>query len=105
MAEQFVKSKLAPNKVVVFGKPGCPYCHKAMDLLNELRLKPGHMEYVDLTARSDTNEIQNYFQQTTGARTVPRIFIGEKCIGGYTDLESLYRSGELKSMLEKIGAL
>ncbi|XP_044301789.1 glutaredoxin-1 [Varanus komodoensis] len=105
MAEQFVKSKIAPNKVVVFGKRTCPFCHKAVDCLEELGLKPGHFEYVDISSRKDMEEIQSYFQKTTGARTVPRIFIGETCIGGFTDLDALKRSGELESMLRKIGAL
>uniref|UniRef100_A0A8D2JIS6 Glutaredoxin-1 n=1 Tax=Varanus komodoensis TaxID=61221 RepID=A0A8D2JIS6_VARKO len=70
MAEQFVKSKIAPNKVVVFGKRTCPFCHKAVDCLEELGLKPGHFEYVDISSRKDMEEIQSYFQKTTGARTL-----------------------------------
>uniref|UniRef100_A0A8D0BPB1 Glutaredoxin n=1 Tax=Salvator merianae TaxID=96440 RepID=A0A8D0BPB1_SALMN len=103
MAKQFVKSKPAPNKVVVLRKLGCPYYHKAVDLLNELCLRSCCMGYMDLTVQGDADEIQNYFQQTMGTRTVFHIFIGEKCIGSYTDLESLYRNGELKYILEKIG--
>ncbi|XP_028605042.2 glutaredoxin-1 [Podarcis muralis] len=105
MAQQFVNSKLKADKVVVFGKSSCPYCHDAVKLLEGLHLKPGHFEYVDLTTRSDMSAIQDYLLEITGARTVPRVFIGEKCIGGFTDLDNLYRSGELKSILQKIGAL
>ncbi|MEQ2193489.1 hypothetical protein XENOCAPTIV_030335, partial [Xenoophorus captivus] len=36
---------------------------------------------------------------------VPRVFIGEKCVGGGSDVEALHRSGKLKGMLESIGAL
>nr|XP_060617792.1 glutaredoxin-1 [Anolis sagrei ordinatus] len=105
MAQQFVMSRLAPNKVVIFGKTGCPYCHKACDLLESLHLKPGHLEYIDLSNRSDTSDIQDYLFQVTGARTVPRVFIGDTCIGGFTDLEGLNKSGELEPLLKKIGAL
>lgn len=36
---------------------------------------------------------------------VPRVFIGEDCIGGGSDVQGLDRSGQLKGMLQKIGAL
>jgi glutaredoxin 3 len=32
-------------------------------------------------------------------KTVPQIFIGEKCIGGYTDMAALDASGELDKLL------
>ncbi|XP_062984686.1 glutaredoxin-1 [Elgaria multicarinata webbii] len=105
MAEQFVKSKITPNKVVVFGKSSCPYCHKAVDLLKGFNLKPGHFEYIDLTNLKDMEAIQDYLLQITGARTVPRIFVGGISVGGFTDLDALKRSGELELMLKKIGAL
>ena len=35
----------------------------------------------------------------TGARTVPRIFIDGKFIGGGSDVEKMYNSGELLKML------
>ncbi|XP_061478634.1 glutaredoxin-1 [Rhineura floridana] len=105
MAQQFVNSKLAPNKVVVFAKKTCPYCRKAIELLEELNLKPGHLEIVDLATQRDMAAIQDYLLEITGARTVPRVFIGEKCIGGFSELDALHRSGKLKPTLEKIGAL
>lgn len=70
MAQQFVNSKLKADKVVVFGKSSCPYCHDAVKLLEGLHLKPGHFEYVDLTTRSDMSAIQDYLLEITGARTV-----------------------------------
>ncbi|XP_063151474.1 glutaredoxin-1 [Candoia aspera] len=105
MAQQFVASHIASNKVVVFGKNSCPFCRKGLDLLKRINLKPGHLEYIELTSQSDMDAIQDYLMQLTGARTVPRIFIGEMCIGGFTDLDALNRSGELSLMLKKIGAL
>jgi len=38
--------------------------------------------------------------ELTGARTVPRVFIGRKCIGGGTETKNLFESGELKSMVQ-----
>ncbi|XP_032484457.1 glutaredoxin-1 isoform X2 [Phocoena sinus] len=69
MAQAFVNSKIQPGKVVVFIKPTCPYSRRAQELLSHLPFKQGLLEFVDITARSDTNEIQDYLQQLTGART------------------------------------
>ncbi|KFO34310.1 glutaredoxin-1 [Fukomys damarensis] len=105
MAEAFVNGKIHPEKVVVFIKPTCPYCRKTQQILSQLPFKEGVLVFVDITAISNTNEIQDYLQQLTGARTVPRVFIGKDCIGGCNDLVALQQNGELESRLKQIGAL
>ncbi|XP_006733337.1 glutaredoxin-1 [Neomonachus schauinslandi] len=105
MAQEFVNSKIQPRKVVVFIKPTCPYCRRTQELLSELPFKQGALEFVDITATSDTSKIQDYLATLTGARTVPRVFIGKDCIGGCSDLISMYQSGELLKRLNQIGAL
>ena len=96
MAQAFVNSKIQPGKVVVFIKPTCPYCRKTRELLSQLPFKQGLLEFVRIQilyligAIGDTTEIQDYLQQLTGARTVPQVFIGKECIGGYTDLVNIH---------------
>ncbi|ROL47409.1 Glutaredoxin-1 [Anabarilius grahami] len=104
MAE-FVKAQIKGDKVVVFLKPSCPYCVLAKDVLSKYKFKDGQLNLVDISGRSDMGSIQDYLQQITGARTVPRVFIGEKCIGGGSDVESLDRSGALEGMLQATGSL
>jgi glutaredoxin len=42
---------------------------------------------------------QDYFEQTTGARTVPRVYIDGACIGGNSDFQKLYvQSGKIKEL-------
>ncbi|ELV10161.1 glutaredoxin-1 [Tupaia chinensis] len=105
MAEEFVYRQIQGGKVVVFMKPTCPYCKRAQELLNQLPFKRGFLEFVDITTWDDTDSIQNYFQVLTGAKTVPRIFFGKDCIGGYTDLVTLQQKGELLPRLKQMGAL
>ncbi|XP_014723015.1 glutaredoxin-1 [Equus asinus] len=106
MAKEFVNSKLQPGKVVVFIKPTCPYCKKTHELLSRLPFKQGSLEFVDITATGDdASKIQDYLQELTGARTVPRVFIGKDCIGGCTDLLNMHQSGQLLTRLKQIGAL
>uniref|UniRef100_A0A673IKE2 Glutaredoxin-1 n=1 Tax=Sinocyclocheilus rhinocerous TaxID=307959 RepID=A0A673IKE2_9TELE len=104
MAE-LVKAQIKGDKVVVFLKPTCPYCILAKDVLSKYKFKSGHLELIDITGRSDMGSIQDYLQQITGARTVPRVFIGEQCIGGGSDVDGLDRSGKLEGMLQAIGSL
>ncbi len=54
---------------------------------------------------ADCNAIQDYLLSITGARSVPRVFINGKCIGGGSEVRSLNDSGKLVPMLKDAGAL
>jgi glutaredoxin 3 len=54
---------------------------------------------IELEDRPDCDQIQDELQKLTGARSVPRVFIDGKFIGGGDATESLYNSGELAKML------
>lgn len=73
MAE-FVKAQIKGDKVVVFLKPSCPYCVLAKDVLSKYKFKSGHLEWIDISGRSDMGNIQDYLQQITGARTVSNCY-------------------------------
>ncbi|XP_029008014.1 glutaredoxin-1 [Betta splendens] len=105
MAQQFVQEKVKGDRVVLFIKPSCPYCVMAKDVLSKYKFKPGHLEYVDISGRKDMSSLQDYFLELTGGRTVPRVFIGEECVGGGSDVSELHSSGKLEGMLQSIGAL
>ncbi|XP_012410969.1 LOW QUALITY PROTEIN: glutaredoxin-1-like [Trichechus manatus latirostris] len=105
MAQEFVNSRIHPGKVVVFIKPTCPHCRKTDEILSQLPFKQGLLESVDITATNNVSAIQDYLQQLTGARTVPRVFLGKDCIGGCSDLIALQQSGELLKRLEDMGVL
>ncbi|XP_023283715.1 glutaredoxin-1 [Seriola lalandi dorsalis] len=105
MAQEFVQAKIKGDKVVLFIKPTCSYCIMAKEVLAKYKFKPGHLECIDISGRSDMDSMQDYFMELTGARTVPRVFIGEECIGGGSDVAALDKSGKLKDMLRSIGAL
>jgi glutaredoxin 3 len=62
-------------------------------------------QVVELDERDDGNAIQDYLGQLTGGRSVPRVFVGGKFIGGGDDTVALHNKGELKKKLEEAGAL
>ncbi|KAG5835011.1 glutaredoxin-1 [Anguilla anguilla] len=105
MAQEFVETKLKGDKVVLFWKPSCSYCVMAKEVLSKYKFKAGHLEFIDISGRNDMSKIQDYFLEITGARTVPRVFIGEECIGGGSDVAELDKNGKLEGMLLSIGAL
>ncbi len=55
--------------------------------------------------QGDCDAIQDYLRELTGARSVPRVFIGGKCIGGGTETQELAQKGKLVTMLKEVGAL
>ncbi|OCT98573.1 glutaredoxin-1 [Xenopus laevis] len=105
MAQNFVKSKLKTSKVTMFEKPTCAFCIRAKGILKKYKFKAGHLEIIDIYKLDFISSLQQYFMETTGERTVPRIYIEEKCIGGCSDLVPLENSGELEKALQSIGAL
>ena len=60
---------------------------------------------MQLDERQDGEAIQDYLNQLTGGRSVPRVFVGGNFIGGGDDTVSKQQSGELKKILQQAGAL
>ena len=55
---------------------------------------------IEIEDRPDCQEIQDVLNEMTGARSVPRVFIDGKFIGGGTDVKKLYENGQLAKMLQ-----
>ena len=58
-----------------------------------------------LDEREDGDDIQDELLSMTGARSVPRVFIDGKFIGGGDETASQAASGELKTLLTSKGIL
>lgn len=93
---QFVIDTIKKDKVVIFSKSYCPYCLMAKEQFQKLN----HSFFaLELDSRSDADEIQSILQELTGERTVPRVFIDGKCVGGGTDVKKMYENGSLRKAL------
>ncbi|KAJ8959754.1 hypothetical protein NQ314_006183 [Rhamnusium bicolor] len=88
-----VKDLIKSDKVVIFSKSYCPYCNLAKEVFNKIK---ENYTAIELDTRDDGEEIQNILGEITGARTVPRVFIKENCVGGGSDVKTLYEKGELQ---------
>ena len=76
------------SEVKIYTKDPCPFCDRAIRLLEELKVP---YEEVDLTGKDA--EIQK-IKNETGWRTVPIIMVDGKLVGGYTDLQTLVNEGK-----------
>ncbi|XP_067928954.1 uncharacterized protein [Watersipora subatra] len=54
----------------------------------------------EINQMENCSQIQDVLQHMTGARTVPRVFINGKSIGGCSELTELTKRGALKEMLQ-----
>lgn len=103
-AKETIDKALQDNRVMVFSKSYCPFCTKAKNALQSL-LDRSQFTVMELDGRDDGDEIQDELLTLTGGRTVPRVFIDGKFIGGGDETASLARSGALKEMLTQKGIL
>ncbi|PAV85366.1 hypothetical protein WR25_07226 [Diploscapter pachys] len=101
----FVDGIIQSNKVAVFSKSYCPYCHKARNALESQNLKEGTMKWVEIEDNPDCEKIQDYLKDLTGSRSVPRVFISQKFFGGGDDTAAGAKSGKLAQLLKEAGAV
>ena len=93
------------KKVVVISKSYCPYCKKAKQVLAKYNIPAECIEIREIDSDPNGEEIQNYMRALTGARSVPRVFIGGKCIGGGDETQALHNKGQLEPLLKSVGAI
>jgi glutaredoxin 3 len=80
-------------KILMYCTHVCPYCTMAERLLTRKNAK------IDKIFVDDAPDQREEMMRITQRRTVPQIFIGDRHVGGYTDLAALDQSGELDTLL------
>ena len=81
-------------EIVIYTKPGCPYCASAMALLNKK-----DAAFTEIVASNDPEKKQEMIQRSGGRATFPQIFINGSHVGGCDDIQALERRGELDALL------
>ena len=79
--------------VKIYTTKFCSYCIRARRLLNDKGI-----EYQDIRVDEDILQMPEMVR-LSGRHTVPQIWIGERHVGGYTDLSALDDAGELDALL------
>lgn len=83
----------APPRVTIYTKDHCPYCVRLKRLLDRKGVA-----YVEVNAEHRP-ELREWLVGVTGMKTVPQLFVGDRPLGGCTDVEELERRGELDEVL------
>ncbi len=67
----------------IYEKPNCGYCVRAKKLLQD-----NGLEYETISAVEQRETLIKRVKSSTGVppKTVPQIYLGDKYIGGYTEL-------------------
>jgi len=87
-----------PGKVVMFSKTTCPYCIRAKGVFNRIKVSFEVLE-VD-QCEVDPAKLQK-LHEASGVKTYPNIYIGDKPIGGCSDLITLITKGKLSNLLDE----
>jgi glutaredoxin 3 len=81
-------------QVTIYTKPYCPYCVRAVSLLE----KKG-VPFTEIEAAFDPDKRREMIQRANGRSTFPQIFVGEEHIGGCDDMMALEHAGKLDPLL------
>ena len=82
------------KEVIIYTGDLCIHCDWAIELLNRKNIK-----FTEYNITKDTIKREEMFKKSNGAMTVPQIFIGERYVGGNTELQALEKEGKLNSLL------
>jgi glutaredoxin 3 len=81
-------------KVVIYTKPYCPYCVRALALLERKGA-----DFEEIEAAFDPEKKAEMIQRAKGNRTFPQVFIGDTHVGGSDELHALDARGGLDELL------
>jgi glutaredoxin 3 len=82
------------KKVVVYTANPCPYCSRAKELLNRRSIP-----FEEILVSWEDEAAWQELLKRSGMKTVPQIFVGDECVGGYTELAALDQSGKLAELV------
>ena len=78
-----------PERIQIFTKPDCPYCARVKSIMAEANLP---YDEHDVTASERIADLSVFL---SGGSTVPQVFVGERHVGGSTEVAALHAAGRL----------
>ncbi len=81
-------------EIDIYTQPYCPYCERAIALLERKGAS-----FKEISAPQGTAQREEAIRRSGGRTTVPQIFIGAQHVGGCDDLLALERAGRLDPLL------
>ncbi|XP_028625803.1 glutaredoxin 2 isoform X1 [Grammomys surdaster] len=93
-----IQETISNNCVVIFSKTSCSYCSMAKKIFHDMNV---NYKVVELDMLEYGNQFQDALHKMTGERTVPRIFVNGRFIGGATDTHRLHKEGKLLPLVHQ----
>jgi len=84
----------AVGEVLMYSTSWCGFCERARGLLRRKGV-----EFREIKLDETPGERETMMNRSSGRRSVPQIFIGDRHIGGYDELAALEPKGELDQLL------
>jgi monothiol glutaredoxin len=102
--DERIRQQLAAAPVVLFmkGTPDFPQCGFSAQTVNALRALGARFRAVNIF---DDAELREALKRHSNWPTYPQLYVNGELIGGCDIALEMYRSGELKSLLESVGEL
>ena len=85
------------TRVTVYGDEHCAYCAAARMLFTRKGVR-----FEDVLVSRDAERLAE-MRARSGCQSVPQIFVGDQHVGGFDELASLDKSGELDKLLAEPG--
>ena len=83
--------------VTLYVSDWCPYCQRAKTLLAQKNIA-----FSEINVEEDEKSREEMIARSK-RRSVPQIFVGDQHVGGYDELYTLDRSGELDRLIQGAG--
>ena len=87
------KKSINEPRIIIYTTKTCGYCYLAKNLLKKYSLK---YTEIDISNNVIKNEM---IRKSSGVKTVPQIFLNDKHIGGFYELNQLHLNGNLTKSL------
>lgn len=99
-----IKQQLASRPVVLFmkGTPDFPQCGFSAQTAAALRACGADFAHVNIF---EDPELREELKRYSNWPTYPQLYVNGELIGGCDITLEMYRNGELKSLLESVGAV
>lgn len=84
------------KKIHIYALSDCPYCKSAKALLREK-----NWSYTETVVDNSPELWQEMVEKSQGGNTAPQIFFADQCIGGFSEMLALDKSGELDKLYQQ----
>lgn len=98
--QDIIKDQVTKNRIVLYmkGSPDFPQCGFSANVVNILRTC-GVNEFFSVNVLEEP-EIRQGIKEYANWPTIPQLYVNGEFVGGSDILSEMYKSGELKKMLQ-----